>query len=217
MQTIYLLNGPSKCGKDTVANIIVRMMNDGTRHMKFARCLKAATVALLNELTKHSDYPSKEVSYLDLVENRKDEHLRECFMAKPRDLLIAVSEDLCKKMFGKGFFGHRLAEEILMDGTSAVVSDCGFLDEIIGLLDGMKADTFWTKQIRFALVNIVRPGTSFAGDSRGWVSGIPGVQQYTVINEGNLANLRVEVARLLMEIEDNDRIVHQSGPQEDAD
>lgn len=121
---IVLLNGPPGCGKDTVVSHLVPYLNFS--HLKFAAPIKRMTCALLGEDTKW-------------LEENKDQPIRTLRLADgaaianidtPRQLLIALSEDLLKERYGNDFFGLVMNREIEKAASKLVIiSDSGFSEE----------------------------------------------------------------------------------------
>lgn len=121
---IVLLNGPPGCGKDTAVSHLVPYLNFS--HLRFAAPIKRMTCALLGEDTKW-------------LEENKDQPIRTLRRADgaaianidtPRQLLIALSEDLLKKRYGNDFFGLVMNREIEKAAQKLVIiSDSGFSEE----------------------------------------------------------------------------------------
>lgn len=85
------------------------------------------------------------------------------FQVSPRQYLIHVSENLVKPLLGPSYFGETLRKRIeSSDFTNYFISDSGFLEEsraILGMPD-----------VEVNLIKISRPGTSFEGDSRTYLT-----------------------------------------------
>ena len=149
---IILLNGPPRCGKDTVAGVIAH--RHGAYHTKFARRLKEDTHAL---------YGMPEMAH-DAFEHCKDDPCSEFRGLTPRRAYIAVSEKLMKPLHGERIYGEILCEAIRghVGERDIVVSDSGFVPEALEVVDRFGAD-------QVALVRIHRAGCTFASDSRGYI------------------------------------------------
>lgn len=182
---IVLLNGPPRCGKDTVGNMMARMI-PGAWVEKFAAPLKAMTVAAIREMMEPGSAPR-------LYENEKDSpDIPEFRGVTPRQAYIQMSESWAKKLWGPGFFGELLVERLSaacnFPPPAIIVTDCGFLPEVQEVLDAFPGDV--------ELIHIVRPGCSFDGDSRDYV--FPAnLSPFTLFNDGGLNALRTNVAELL--------------------
>lgn len=157
---IILFNGPPGSGKDTLANALIDRLHSS--HIdacleKFARPLKDCVPAFYGisvEEFKHMD------SSVELKAQPQD-----CFLGKTcREVQIAFSEDYAKPLHGKNFFGLLLAERIKKLGEQVVcVSDSGFSEEAETIIEEFGKENVM-------LVNIIRDGTTFEGDSRGYIN-----------------------------------------------
>jgi len=178
-----LLNGPPRCGKDTLAEALVTA---GRRagpsphwyHRKFADPVKDGAVdaligmGLLNPGCTWDD--------LDEV---KDTPLKKLLSRTPREIAIAFSERFAKPLFGVDVFGRlmsRWAENLGQVNAVIVVSDCGF-DAEVEALQREYGDEACT------LVEIRRPGCTFKGDSRNYLRQKP---NHLFINDGTVEELQ---------------------------
>jgi len=139
---IFLLNGPPRSGKDTIAR------NMEVPNLKFAGPLKDAVHKAFD-----LDVPA------DFFERRKDIPCPEFYGKTPRQVYIAFSESFVKPLFGPDYFGKVMVGEMLpyKKHPFVVISDVGFAPEVARLIE------------RFAdcvLVRVHRKNTSFANDSR---------------------------------------------------
>ncbi len=179
---VFLINGPPASGKDTFGEILAKQLGGRTAVVKFAHALKVATHAAVSLLAGVTKIPGPHD-----FEGRKDEALPEFFGVTPRDAYIQMSEKFAKPLFGEGFFGEVLAARIKnmheqVGIENFVVTDCGFQDEVEVLRDSfMGAD--------FVMVQVLRTGATYDGDSRGDVR-IDGIPTYLVENNGDLKSLR---------------------------
>jgi len=131
---IIVLNGPPHSGKDTIGTMLARC-SDGVYLFKFANALKIMTHRALG----------LDGYYPDFFEESKDSVLPAFHSVTPREAYIAMSEGFAKPLFGQGYFGKRLADEIKQCllrchsiGTPmqyAVVTDGGFKHEVKELAD----------------------------------------------------------------------------------
>ena len=199
---IILLNGPPRCGKDTLGRMVTTILRNSiddiyTDTVKFADPLKEMTHGLYMEL---DDSQNRRVRpwWSGKFEDRKDEPCEEFLGATPRQAYIAVSEKLMKPLHGDDVFGRLLVKNIYemfyKDATPPfcdvvlAVTDSGFEGEAQVLVDAYGAENV-------ALVRITREGCSFAGDSRGYIN-IAGVRTYIFCNEGTLFDLWQSAAGL---------------------
>lgn len=82
-----------------------------------------------------------------------------------REFLIKISEEWIKPVFGKRYFGERLAASIERSGCKvAVVSDGGFIDELVPL-----HEKFGQENVYICQWNRDNPN-AFKGDSRSWIT-----------------------------------------------
>lgn len=167
---VLLLNGPPRCGKDTVASII------GKAHPvvieKFAHPLRAAAGAFF-ELTDEQLEKTK----------RKDPRVRK--------FKIGLSENVVRPIYGSDYFGvacaKRVAKLALQSPVSTVIiSDCGFEEEAHAFISTLQNET----DLEAQLWQISRDNCTFSGDSRSWVR-LPGEYGMTVpvSNYGSLDQL----------------------------
>jgi hypothetical protein len=172
MTHVVFLNGPPRSGKDTAGRIITDAV-PGARAVKFAHALKVATHALFAGLQGRQVDLGRygygvgnfhELHEDDVYEFCKGDPRPEFYGKTPREAYIAVSELLCKPLFGKQFFGGVLADEIRRDPDVPmwVITDSGFADEAQPIIDTVGRENC-------TLVRLHRDGCTFAGDSRGYV------------------------------------------------
>jgi hypothetical protein len=151
-----LLNGPPGCGKDTAASRLVPYLN--FVHLKFAAPIKRMVAGLLqcsmSELEATKDIPNRMLRHEDLHTTRDD---------TPRQLLIALSEELLKPRYGNSYFGTALwAEATASSGELFIISDCGFESEVGRLIRSAGASNC-------LLIQIYRQGCNFDNDSRSYL------------------------------------------------
>jgi len=197
---ILLINGPPRCGKDTLGSAVVDAVNlrraTGQPSLPEARRFKFATA--LKE-TAHRAYlacPPGEGE--DAFESRKDVPCPEFFGRTPREVYIAVSERLMKPLHGPRVLGDMLAESIDLyreranaADMLAVVTDSGFREEAEVLVDRYGAPA-----VRQVL--LWRPGCTFAGDSRSYVDlDLPRTQVLALRNEGPIESIPSLTAQVL--------------------
>jgi len=158
---IVLLNGPPRCGKDTIATYLEK--EHGFYHTKFAKALKEGVHSILrlgtfDLMNRFTPLPH------DYYEPLKDTRMSEFLGLTPREAYISLSEEYMKEKFGSAIYGDLLLRELLgVNNDFIVVSDSGFFEEMIPILN--QRNEFET-----VLLRITRPGTSFDGDSRSYVS-----------------------------------------------
>lgn len=193
---IIFLNGAPGSGKDTSADVLMKYLWDSHRyhpyHLKFATPLKKAAHALFG-LSHEAD---------DSFEGRKELGIIDFAGYSPREIYIAVSEQLAKPLWGKDFFGkifmrqvkfHRkMIRELCRDDYRELVvvcSDCGFLEEIIPSIEAFGAKNC-------LLIRIERDGCDFKNDSRSFVYGIDaGIEDRVVRNNGTYYQLSQQLVK----------------------
>ena len=189
MIKIICLNGAPRSGKDTVGEILKSLSSDVSL-MKFA--------APLDDIAK-TILAVPEEQYRVLREEKKDQ-LLEGSRSTMRDLLIGISENLLKPIFGRTYFADAAADKIhhhlhkyrvlrTEPSDIFVITDCGFQYEYDRFKERMDELKIPTK-----LVQIQRDGTSFEGDSREFVTD---PKQYSLMNNGTLEDLKAKVEWLL--------------------
>jgi len=198
---LVFLNGPPGCGKDIVAE---HLAGRAMRHLKFADPLKDAACSLMGIDRTH----------LERVKNlpvRPDVKKTLLPVMTHRDFLIALSEGLVKPWLGDGHFGSLAGRQIVntfrpVPGgrrpayVGAVFSDCGFDREVEACLLYLLASDL---PALAEVWQIERPGVSFAGDSRGWLSrtAIPdSVPIRPLPNTGSPKALYREADRMLLDL-----------------
>lgn len=147
---ILLVNGPPGSGKDSVYYMLSSIRNRVVREkfsvpLYMAAALKIGVVSIKEvEALKGSD---------------KD----------PREAMINLSERFIKPEFGNGFFGAGCACECmkiaLFDTADlVVVTDAGFRQEVRAFCEMLEMCAPGKFEVH--LWTMIRPGTSFSGDSR---------------------------------------------------
>lgn len=175
---LIIFNGPPGCGKDYAINHLCR-----TTSISFS--LKTSTYpreAIINSLGLNK-FESD-----DYYNQYKDVPLEELGGMSFRQAMIAFSEEFMKPKFGRDVFGKVMARDlecIKHLGCQYVFTDCGFSEEIIGLIENVDKDDV-------SLIQIHRNGHSFDGDSRSYVDpkecGITNL--YTILNCGTEEYIR---------------------------
>lgn len=168
---IVLLNGPPRCGKDTVAGILATRLPN-VRRIGLADHLKSMV---------HAAYGLPMDPFH--LEEAKDEPNAAMYGMTPRQAYIHFSEKVMKPLHGDEFFAAMLLRKArgFGAGTVAVVPDSGFVREALALRDGVEPENM-------LLVRISRVGRDFSNDSRDWVH-LEGhtVEAMDVLNEDGKA------------------------------
>lgn len=188
--TIILLNGPPKCGKDTVA----KMIKESTRGKvttsirKFTKLMDEISKLVLNLNTSE---------YHEWRELKKDEQLMQFKNTTMRKFLIGMSEDFLKPHLGVGIMGYHAAigviEEVLKHTRHSdndlvfVFSDSGFQEEYELFKKTLSLAELSNVQFTTKVVQIHRQGCDFTNDSREWIEDEDGHE--VILNNGSLEDL----------------------------
>lgn len=161
---IFILNGPKRVGKDTVA----RCMQGFDQHIKTFASFKSP----IFDIFKMTCPPAMAESFEELYETEgwKDTPNPGLNGKTPRELMIHISENFIKPFFGDNYYGKALADYItsfeaygLMEENIWVIPDGGFESEINTLYEHFGH--------RIVVVHIRRNGfEEFVGDSRSFVN-----------------------------------------------
>lgn len=149
---ILLLNSPPDSGKDLAATHIKELT--GAKHCEFKSTLFSVAKGITG--LSHEDFFT---IYND--RDKKEQPQPEFFGMSPREMLIWISEDVCKPKFGKLFFGKAAANQVDIEKGS-VFSDSGFPDEVFPIADKYGAENIYVVQFN-------RYGSGFGNDSRNYL------------------------------------------------
>jgi hypothetical protein len=158
---IVIFNGPPGSGKDEAARYFESC---GFTHLSFKHRLFKETFAHFG-VTKTwfmNRYNDRE------VKERPEEYLNG--MSR-REALIFVSEEIMKPRFGNDIFGVAVANEV-EDGFDYCISDGGFVEELVPLINRVGADNI-------VLVQLTRKGRDYSTDSRRYFNGML-VKEYVI-------------------------------------
>lgn len=152
---VIILNGPPRCGKDTVTQYLVSHFPDYFVDLKMAYALKKAAHSILG-------LHKIDVEYYNA---QKDIPQVEFFDLTPRQFYIALAENFMKPQLGQECFGYAWLRRYHAEQHNkklAVISDCGFPSELEPLIKTFGAD-------KLLLIRIHREGHDFRQDSRGYI------------------------------------------------
>lgn len=168
MAEIILLNGPPRSGKSEAARLLGKVFNKKkivVSHEKFAAPLDIIANAILG-------MPAN--VFLHYRETLKDAELPSQYAGEwrgysMRQLLIMISEDWVKPLFGEDHFG-RVAAKLINQKSDIVYifSDSGFQIEY----NRLKAELGGA--VEMDIIQMHRAGKGFANDSRQWVTDAEG-------------------------------------------
>lgn len=149
---VVLLNAPPETGKDFAANAI--LATTFAKHCEFKSTIHDIALAITG-LDKQE--------YFNIYNNRELKEVpNEKFLGKsPREMMIWISESVCKPEFGKLYFG-KAAANILDLERGSVFSDSGFPDEVFPLADRVGPENIY-------IVRFTRGGATFDNDSRNYL------------------------------------------------
>jgi hypothetical protein len=169
---IIIFNGPPGSGKDEAAAYFKR---HGFKHLSFKYVLFQKTISFfgVDEKWFMNGYNDRSIK-------EQPEELLEGMSR--REAMIYVSEDITKPVLGNDIFGVCVAREI-EDGKNYVISDGGFEEELLPLINRVGADNI-------VLVQLTREGCDYSSDSRRYFNGKLikeyVVQKSTVVNKNHV-------------------------------
>jgi len=177
---IILFNGPPGSGKDVAADYF---KEHGFKHLSFK-------YQLFNETINH--YGVDQEWFMEGYNNREKKEFKSSKLdnLSRREAMIHVSENLIKPEKGLDYFGKLVAEEIDPE-KDYVISDGGFIEELVPVLEKCGAENF-------VLVQLTREGCDFSTDSRRYFQGNHMVTEYvlnkrTDINEEHVLPEKFDV------------------------
>ena len=161
---IILFNGPPGSGKDHAADYFKQ---HGFKHLSFKYQLFVETIAF---------FGVDEQWFMKGYEDRSVKETPEDYLdgMSRREAMIYVSEKITKPALGQDVFGKLVANEI-DPAKNYCISDGGFIDELIPVVEKVGNDNF-------VLVQLTREGHDFSSDSRRYFDGNV-VQEFVLGNE----------------------------------
>lgn len=191
---IVFLNGPPGSGKTTIA---LEAMKDTKRdwiHVSFAAKLREIAYKMVE--VRHGFVLAETIrEEYDISQLGKNSYIR-ALNCSWRQYLIQVSEEIMKPALGEDIFGVLLARDVLarhsieeLNKRDIIISDCGFAPEVETFCS-LISDAMWPNNLTFHpyMVQLVRPGHDYAGDSRGYTN-VPLLPTRVVINNPELNTL----------------------------
>lgn len=185
MKKVIILNGPPGVGKDTIAKELSFWFNSQVISMK------EPMFAIVRDILGHDTFIQFMLKYNDRDQKEKPQY----FLGgkSPRQIMIWISEEVIKPVFGDRHFGNLAAEKVdKMQGCKIVFSDGGFPSEIIPLIE-------YGHDVH--LVRLHREGYSFEGDSRNYIR-LPGLigdfyHEYDLkLDHGKVDEACIEIGRM---------------------
>ena len=156
---LIIFNGPPSSGKDEACKYIEKHSPRTVKHIMFKQ--------KLTELTQMIYGVNSEWWNERYTESGKNIPRPELNGLSQRNALIFVSETVIKPNLGNDYFGKATVKDIisfLKNIDTAVVSDCGFIEEI----DVIDKEPAIAKE-DVLIVRCHRDGYDFSGDSRSYV------------------------------------------------
>jgi hypothetical protein len=180
---VILLNSPPNSGKDFAAGYINGYT--GAKHCEFKNTLHNIAIAVtgLDEDSYYAIYNDRD---------KKEQPQPEFFGMTPRQMLIWISEDVCKPKFGERFFGMSAANTLDLEYGS-VFSDSGFPEEVFPLAERVGAENIY-------VVRFNRNGSTFNGDSRNYLQPCDcpkGVNFIDMKNDGDIVDFVEDILALV--------------------
>lgn len=183
-----ILNGPPGSGKDSIAQgYLDRVWASDERkvdvhiHPFKHRLYKDA----FGCVSAHMDWHQ----FMILCRHRvlKNEPSDVFFGLSPRQFLIHVSEKIKKPIHGPDYFGKAIIEDAPKDGL-ILVPDGGFSSELKTMLQAGES---------YEVIQVHREGTSFEGDSRGWLG-----SNYRIDNNGTITEAVNQLYEFIQKLPD---------------
>jgi hypothetical protein len=167
---IILFNGPPASGKDFAASYFKKL---GYKHLSFK-------YQLYKEVIKH--FNVDEDWFMEGYNNRVTKELPSDLLGgmSRREAMIFVSEKIIKPKNGLDYFGKMVASEIDLT-KNYVISDGGFVHELIPILEKVGTDNF-------ILVQLTREGCDFSIDSRRYFQGQSLEKEYVLAKKTDIDN-----------------------------
>lgn len=150
---VILLNAPANTGKDFAANKLCSALGAG--HNEFKSTIYNIAMAITGLSSER---------FFEIYNDRtkKETPQPEFFGKSPREMMIWISESVCKPEFGQQYFGKAAAASVIEE-CGGVFSDSGFPEEVFPLAERFGAENIY-------VVRFTRNGAKFeANDSRNFL------------------------------------------------
>lgn len=162
---VVIFNMTPRSGKDTAVNYMKGIWEGAVHHLSFKDMLIEATIKFFNVSRDwwDNDYDAPHDNQRSIVKWKKDlpcpELMLNCQPISKRQALGHVSENVLKPLFGKGIFGHQVADRLDPFNVN-MISDGGFSEELIPIIE----------KSHVLILKRDRTGNGWQGDTRGWIS-----------------------------------------------
>lgn len=198
MKSMIVLNGPARCGKNTIGEGLVNSDMWMRSLCDFKDCLTdmALEVSGIGRYTWNERYEERREQELlgkDVSIWMKDASWYRLAGLSQRQFLMKISEEWVKPLFGSQHFGQLLKDDIdsyASDGDVFINTSGGFNDELLPFCN----DPDW----QILLVRISRKGCTFANDSRKYITGNFNYC-LDVSNDGDISNVVEEINEFIKE------------------
>tara|TARA_R110002020_G_scaffold123630_1_gene280354 strand:+ start:428 stop:997 length:570 start_codon:yes stop_codon:yes gene_type:complete len=186
-KTVIIFNGPPGSGKDECAKHFTKLNSSiGSIHEENKSHL--LQLALLITGLDEDEWMSR---YLD--RELKDTPWDKCGGLSQREFYIKISEEWCKPLFGRDYFGKRSADRVKKSSASCFFfSDGGFHNETTAIRNGCD---------NMVIFRLHRDGYDFSNDSRDYIyMGRADISEFDINNDGTLQDMYTKVQVHLKEI-----------------
>lgn len=176
---VLILNGPPRCGKDTIAKLLCEAAP--VLQGEFKSILYDETAKLLRAIGSDYDVPT-EYPHADVVrarnENRATKELPWIGGLSVRRWLQITSEMVVKKDKGEDYFGKAAADLWYGKYIHHVISDGGFVEEVNAVVDKFGQDNVYVVRLR-------RNNFEFGTDTRTYINGSNALECDCLLEEDN--------------------------------
>ena len=169
MPKAILLNGPPRCGKNYIANLLSLNIETDSQILGFGHWMKRSCHSQIFGLDGWTLDPES----FDSCKDTPQEYLEGLTW---REFYIKYAEEFARPTLGLDYFGKKLIESY-DDSSLLIIPDCGRIEETHHVVE-----VFGPKNI--CLVQVHRDGCNFKRDSRSYISlSSQGVQTFSIVNE----------------------------------
>lgn len=176
------INGPKECGKGTLAKALAAL----TPYEAFVESFAQPTRDALTVTFWPEEFLCGALDLTESAHKRREMPYPRSGGAPNtiRDTMISFSEDWMKPRWGDEIFGAlalKRCQENAPFYKRFIFDDCGFTSEVAPIVRS-------EGPANCLIITLDRPGHSFAGDSRSYVT-IPEVRTVALLNDGTMEEL----------------------------